>query len=141
MKPLLPAAFAVAMLAAPPALAQARRASAAPAWNKGAPLTITMSNRGFAPARLTLRQGAGYILRLRNVSDRTHTFSARSFFRLARVDPRDQAWVARNEVEVPAGRTATLHLIAPDTPNAIYDFRSTRIGDMGENMKGTIHVR
>ena len=138
---LISAALALAVLAAAPALGQPRRAPAAPAWDKGAPLTISMTNRGFSPARINLRQGAGYILRLRNASNRTHIFSAKDFFRLARVDPRDQAWVARNEVEVPAGRTATIHLIAPDTPDAVYDFRSTRIADAGEKVKGVIHVR
>ena len=125
----------LALLAAAPALAQT------PNWAKGTPLAVTMTNRGFTPARLTMKQGATYIVTFRNASDRTHNFSAHDFFKYARVSPADQAWVTKNEVLLKAGQRATIHLVAPDTPGARYAFRSTRVEDAASKMKGAIFVR
>ncbi|MDO6413743.1 cupredoxin domain-containing protein [Sphingomonas sp. BIUV-7] len=138
MKPL----FAVlpALLLAPTALA-APKPAPGPNWNRGTPLTVTMTNQGFVPARLALRQGGQYILRIRNPSDRTHSFSAKEFFGLARVSPADQAWIPRNEVELKPGQSATLHLVAPTTPGAMYYFKSTRVADAATKFKGAITVR
>lgn len=133
---LKPALLGLVLLAATPALAQK-----APSWAKGAPLTVTMTNRGFVPAQLTMKQGAGYIVRFHNASDRTHEFAAPAFFKLARVSPADQRWVSRNTLELRPGERATLHLIAPDTPGARYDYRSTRIEDAASKMKGAIYVK
>jgi uncharacterized cupredoxin-like copper-binding protein len=124
-----------ALLAATPALAQA------PDWSKGTPVGIVMTNQGFTPARIVLKNGAPYALHFRNRSDRTHSFSAPPFFRLARVAPRDAAWVAHNEVSLKPGQSATLHIIAPDTPGARYEYRSTRIADAASKMKGAIFVK
>jgi FtsP/CotA-like multicopper oxidase with cupredoxin domain len=110
-------------------------------WAKGTPLTVTMTNRGFTPARIVMRQGGQYVLRLRNPSDRAHTFSAKQFFAQARVSPRDQGLIPRDEVELKPGRSATLHLVAPTTPSALYTFKSTRIADAAANFKGEIVVR
>jgi FtsP/CotA-like multicopper oxidase with cupredoxin domain len=117
--------------------------SAAPAqnWNKGTPVNITVTNDRFIPARVNLRQGRTYILRIHNTSNRPHNFSSNRFFKYARVAPKDSGWVVHNEVKLAPGQRATLHIVAPDTPNAVYEFRSTRIQDAAENMKGTIYVR
>ena len=125
-----------------PALALAAPATTqVPNWAKGTPITVTMTNHGFSPARLTLRRSGAYTVRFRNPSDRTHTFTAKSFFAQARVSPADQAWISKNEIELKAGQNATLHLIAPDTPRAIYPYRSTRLEDATAKMKGEIHIR
>lgn len=130
------AILAAALLLALPAAAQAPIN-----WAKGTPLSVTMTNRGFVPARLSLRQGQQYVLRLRNPSDRAHTFSAKEFFAQARVSPRDSGLIPRNEVVLKGGQSATLHLVAPTTPNARYEFKSTRVGDAGTKYKGAIFVR
>lgn len=135
-KRLLLAALAVAG----PAAAQGGAASV-PSWSKGAPLTITVTNQGFTPRRIAMKSGQGYVLHVANRSDRGHNFSARSFFKLARVDPRDQAWVAEDEIKLAAGQRATVHIIAPTTPGARYDYRSTVLADAGEKMRGAIYVR
>jgi FtsP/CotA-like multicopper oxidase with cupredoxin domain len=132
MKPIL---LAAALIAAP--------AVAAPAvnWSKGAPVAITVTNDRFIPDRVTLRQGRQYVLTIHNRSNRKHNFAAGSFFKYARVAPRDSGWVTHDEVRLAPGQRATLHIFAPDTPNASYKFRSTRIEDAAEKMKGTIYVQ
>ena len=112
-----------------------------PNWAKGTPVSVTMTNHGFSPGRLTLRRNGAYIVRFRNPSDRTHTFTAKTFFAQARVSPKDQAWIGKDEIELKPGQSATIHLIAPDTPNAIYPYRSTRLEDAAAKMKGEIYVR
>lgn len=112
-----------------------------PDWNKGAPLTLTMTNKGFVPARIVMRSGRAYTLRIRNPSTRAHTFSAKAFFAQAGVSPRDQSLVARNEVELKPGASATLHLVAPTTPGALYAYKSTRVADAAMKYKGDIIVR
>jgi hypothetical protein len=117
--------------------------TAAPAqnWNKGAPLNVTVTNDRFIPNRITMKRGRTYVLRLHNRSDRSHNFSSNRFFKYARVKPADSGWVVHNEVRLKPGQRATLHIVAPDTPNAAYEFRSTRVADAAENMKGTIYVQ
>ncbi|PZU10372.1 cupredoxin domain-containing protein [Sphingomonas sp.] len=125
---------AIALIAAP-------AAAQAPNWAKGTQITVTMTNKGYAPRRITMRQGAQYVLRLRNPSDRAHTFAAKEFFAQARISPRDQGLIPRNEVVLKPGRSATLHIVAPTTPNALYTFKSTRIQDAASDFKGEIVVR
>ena len=127
--------IATLVLATLPAAAQAQN------WNKGAPIAITVTNDRFVPARLTLRRGATYVLRFHNASDRKHDFSAGTFFKYARVRQSDAGWVTHNAVELAPGQRATLHIVAPTTPNAVYDFRSNRIADAAEKMKGKIYVQ
>lgn len=124
-----------ALAAAAPAIGQT------PDWSKGKPVTIAMTDQGFAPAAVTLKSGASYVLHIVNRSDRAHNLSAKTFFDLALVDPRDQAWVAKDSVDLNAHGSATIHIVAPTTPGAKYAFRSTRIEDAGSKMKGAIYVR
>lgn len=131
MKILILAALAIAA----PAAAQK------PNWTKGTAVSVTMTNHGFQPERIVMKQSATYILHFRNRSDRTHNFSAPTFFKIARVSPADQAWVSKNQVELRPGQAAIVHIIAPDTPSARYEFRSTRIEDAASKMKGAIYVR
>ncbi|MEH3107476.1 MAG: cupredoxin domain-containing protein [Sphingomonas fennica] len=128
-------ALAFLALAAPVAV------QAQASFPKGAPVTVSASNEGFAPRQIVLRQGRPYTLTLRNVSDRPHSFSARTFFGIARVDPADAGRVADNKVELAPGQVVRLRIVAPTTPNAVYEFRSLQIADAGRDMKGTILVR
>lgn len=129
-------AFPLALLAG-----LAAPAAAAPDWSRGTPVRVTVTNDRFVPDAIALRRNRPYVLTLRNPSTRTHNFSAPSFFKYARVSPRDAGWVTDNAVTLRPGQTARLHIVAPDTPNARYDFRSTRLGDAAERLKGIITVR
>lgn len=130
--------FALATLLA---AASAQAAPPLPNWNKGTPIDITVTNDRFTPDRITLKRGAPYVLRIHNRSDRKHNFSAPKFFTMSRVSPRDSGWVTDDKVDLAPRQSATLHIVAPDTPNALYTFRSTNLLDAAENLKGEIRVR
>lgn len=132
-------ASALGLLA--PAILFAAAAAPAQNWAKGTPLSVTVTNDRFAPAQLTMKSGGQYILRLRNASDRKHNFSAPAFFKYARVSPADGRLISDNKVDLEPGQSATLHLVAPDTPNSHYEFRSTNLADAAEKLKGDILVR
>lgn len=144
---LLPAfalALAPLVLSAPASAAPPKKPAPAAKpinWKDGTPTSVTLTNKGYAPRRLVMKPGGQYVLRLHNPSDRAHTFAAKEFFALARVSPADQAWIPENEVVLKPGQSATLHLIAPTTPRALYTFKSTRITDAASNFKGEIVVR
>lgn len=125
----------LAIAAASPALAQGRTN-----WNRGTPITVRVDNDRFSPAQIRMRAGRPYILTIRNVSDRKHNFSAKTFFGIARVAPQDSGWVTDNKVDLAPGQTARLRIIAPATPNAVYEFRSTNLLDATSNLKGEILV-
>jgi uncharacterized cupredoxin-like copper-binding protein len=131
MKLLLVAPLAAFAL---PASAQAQN------WNKATPINVTVTDDRFIPARVSLKQGRPYVLRLHNSGTRKHNFSSDRFFKYARVRQSDSGWIVHNEVSLAPGQTARLHIVAPATPNAAYDFRSTRVSDAAEKMKGTIFV-
>ncbi|WP_076068912.1 cupredoxin domain-containing protein [Sphingomonas montana] len=122
-------------------VAAATGATAAAPVRRAVPITVGVNNERFTPARIMLRRGVSYVLTIRNRSDRRHNFSAPEFFRLARVAPRDAVLVRNDRVDVKAGRSATVHFRAPDTPNAVYRFRSTNLRDAATNMRGEILVR
>ncbi|SFS00570.1 cupredoxin domain-containing protein [Sphingomonas jatrophae] len=131
------AAFALlALAAATPTLA-----APSPNFNRGTPIAVTVTNDRFIPDRINLRRGRAYAITIRNASDRRHNFSAPDFFGLARVAPRDGRLVSDNKVDLRPGQRATIRIIAPDTPNAVYRFRSTNLLDAAEKLKGNIYVR
>ncbi|MET0270817.1 MAG: cupredoxin domain-containing protein [Sphingomonas sp.] len=142
VRPAIPGVFMLrlspALLLAVPALAVAQPA---PDWSKGTPITITVTNKGFTPARIDLRSGRGYVLRIRNVSDRRHNLSSPEFFTAARVAPGDSGWVTDDKVDLKAGQSARIRIVAPATRNAIYPFRSTNLLDAAAGMKGAFRVR
>jgi len=129
-----PFLFAAIAVATHPAAATAQN------WRKATPINVTVTDDRFIPARVTLKQGRPYVLRLHNSGTRKHNFSSDRFFKYARVRQSDSGWVVHNEVRLAPGQTARLHIVAPSTPNAAYDFRSTRVSDAAEKMKGTIFV-
>jgi FtsP/CotA-like multicopper oxidase with cupredoxin domain len=123
------------LIAAAPATAQTID------WNKGRSIAVTVNNDRFIPARIVLRSGQHYILRFRNASGRKHNFSAQKFFDVARVAPADARLVSNDDVNLDPGARATVRIVAPDTPGALYEFRSTVLGDAAEKMKGEIVVQ
>ncbi|WP_162527281.1 cupredoxin domain-containing protein [Sphingomonas solaris] len=133
--------LAAALLIAAATTSAATAAPPVPNWTKGTPIDVTVTNNRFTPDRLTLKRGRQYILRIHNRSDRKHNFSAPQFFTAARVSPRDSGWVTDDKVDLAPGQSATLHIVAPDTPNALFSYRSTNLLDAAENMKGEIRVR
>jgi plastocyanin len=134
-----PSAPFIAMLALA-GFAGGAAAQKGPAWGSGKTVAITVTNDGFAPARIVLKSGRHYTLRFHNASNRGHNFSAQKFFDIARVAPRDARLVHDDEVNLDAGQVATVRIIAPDTPGAAFTYRSTVLADAGRKMKGDIYI-
>jgi FtsP/CotA-like multicopper oxidase with cupredoxin domain len=110
-------------------------------WNKGRSIAVTVTNERFIPARIVLRANQHYILRFRNASGRKHNFSADKFFDVARVAPADARFVSNDDVNLNPGERVVVRIVAPDTPGALFTYRSTVLGDAAENMKGEIVVQ
>lgn len=127
--------FAAALTLAAPAVS-----AKAPGWGSGKAVTITVTNDRFTPSRITLKGGRHYTLRFHNPSNRGHNFSAKTFFDVARVAPADARKVSHDDVNLAAGQWTTVRIVAPTTPGAAYDFRSTVLADAAEKLKGTIYV-
>ena len=121
--------FALAIIAlAPPATAQAP-----------AVLNVQLSNYKFTPHDIVLDHGKAYVLRLQNVSDGGHDFTASDFFAAANIAPEDRGLIAEGAVEVPAGQVREIHLTAPAAGN--YHLKCSHSFHKMFGMSGSIVVR
>lgn len=116
-------------------------AAAAPPASAQVPtvFNVQLSNFKFTPRDIVLNQGRTYVLRLANVSDGGHDFTASEFFAAAAVAPADRALVAEGEVEVPAGQVREIHLTAPAA--GTYKLKCSHSFHKMFGMSGTIVVR
>ena len=76
-------------------------------------INVQLSSYKFTPKTIVLDHGRSYVLRLANVSDGGHDFTASKFFAAAKVAPEDRPLVAEGEVEVPPGQVREIRLTAP----------------------------
>ncbi len=122
--------FAVSLLALalPPAAAQAP-----------ATVEVRLSNFNFTPETIILDHGRPYTLRLVNIADGGHDFSAPVFFAAASVAPDDRRWVTEGKVEVAPGQVREIHLTAPAAGS--YKLKCTHTFHKMMGMSGTIVVR
>ena len=132
MKPILLALLAVAT----PAVAQA------PDWSKAEVISVTMTDHGFIPRSIPLRQGARYVLRIANRSDKGHNLTQKAFFDQSRVAPQDQRKTDDGQIVLAAGERTTVRFAAPLTRRGgTYEFASTVLGDADEDYKGVFIIR
>ena len=113
-----------------------------PAVAQPAPATVNvqLSNFKFAPESIVLEHGHSYVLRLQNVADGGHDFTAPDFFAAASVAAEDRAKVAEGEVEVPAGQVREIHLTAPAAAGT-YKLKCSHSFHKMFGMSGKIVVR
>jgi uncharacterized cupredoxin-like copper-binding protein len=78
-------------------------------------VNVQLANFSFTPETITLEHGRNYILRLANVADGGHDFTAPEFFASAILSAEDRKLVAEGEVEVPPGQVLEIRLSAPPT--------------------------
>lgn len=97
------AATIAALLAAP--------AAGAPEWRQARDFEVRLSNFDIEPAAMTLRAGEPVRLRLVNVSQAEHSFSASEFFRAAEIRGRDAQAISRGSIIVPAGDVREVVLV------------------------------
>lgn len=93
----------------PPASARADAVD----WARAQPVAVVLGEFHYEPARIVLRRGQPYVLRLQNAGRFSHTFTAPSFFRAVQVR-RDRAGEdieAAGGVVVAAGEVVEIGLV------------------------------
>lgn len=106
------------------------------------PVTIVMTDEGFAPRNVTLQRGHPYVLNLVNRSTKGHNLTQRAFFDAALVRGDDRRWVADGQIVLAAGERARVHFRAPSTRSGgSFEFSSTTLGDADKDYKGFFHIR
>jgi uncharacterized cupredoxin-like copper-binding protein len=86
-------------------------AAAAPDWRQSRDVEIRLSNTDMEPGRIQLKAGEPVRLRLVNISETGHSFSAAEFLSRARLRGRDKRLVAGGSIDVPAGAVRELVLV------------------------------
>lgn len=131
--------LSLAVLAAP---AAAQRPAPAPNWAKAQPIAITMTDHGFVPRRIALRQGAPYVLRVANRTDKGHNLTQKAFFAAARVRPQDRGATRDGQIVLRPGERVTVRFTAPVTRRGgTYLFSSTVLADADNDYKGVFVIR
>lgn len=102
-------------------------------------VNVQLANYKFAPKTIVLEHGRAYLLRLTNVSDGGHDFTAPKFFAAAAVASQDLRLVSEGEVEVPPGQVREIRLIAPAAGS--YGLKCTHSFHKLFGMSGRIIVR
>lgn len=126
----------VSRLLALPLLALAASAALA---QTPALVQVQLANFRFTPKSIALNHGQAYVLRLANVADGGHDFTAKEFFAAAEVAPGDRSLVQEGVVEVPAGQVREIHLTAPAAGS--YKLKCSHSFHKTFGMSGTIIVR
>jgi uncharacterized cupredoxin-like copper-binding protein len=86
-------------------------AAAAPDWRQSRDYEVRLSNLDIQPKTMQLRAGEPVRLRLVNISDAAHSFSAGQFFAKAQLRNRDKRLVSGGAIDVPAGDVREVILI------------------------------
>jgi uncharacterized cupredoxin-like copper-binding protein len=102
-------------------------------------VNVQLANFKFTPKSIVLDHGHAYVLRLQNVSDGGHDFTASDFFAAANVAAQDRRLVSEGEVEVPAGQVREIHLTAPAAGK--YSLKCSHSFHKMFGMSGSIIVR
>ena len=84
---------------------------AAQEWRMAPEYDVLLTSYDIAPKVIRLKAGEPVRLRFVNNSNQGHSFSARDFFRAAKLRKRDQALVADGNLEVPPLSTETIVLV------------------------------
>ena len=101
---------------------------------------VQLANFSFTPKDIVLDHGQSYVLRLANVSDGGHDFTAPQFFAASAIAAADRPLVTEGEVEVPPGQVREIHLTAPDAAGK-YHLKCSHSFHKMFGMSGSIIVR
>ena len=121
--------FPLIMLGAQPAASQAPTV-----------VNVQLANFSFTPKSITLDHGHSYVLRLANVADGGHDFSAEEFFAASAIAAEDRSLVTEGAVEVPPGQVREIHLTAPGAAGS-YHLKCSHSFHKMFGMSGSIVVR
>ncbi len=86
-------------------------------WTRVPRVNMRIRNNEYEPMIVQMTQGWPYVFRIRNRDDRAHSFNAERFLRSMAVirvtiDGNRQNETCVSSLEIPAGATAELHLVA-----------------------------
>lgn len=101
---------------------------------------IQLANFSFTPKTIVLDHGQSYVLRLANVADSGHDFTAPEFFAASTIAADDPSFVTEGEVEVPSGQVREIHLTAPGAAGK-YRLKCSHSFHKMFGMSGSIIVR
>jgi uncharacterized cupredoxin-like copper-binding protein len=101
---------------------------------------VQLANFSFTPKEIVLDHSHSYVLRLANVADGGHDFTAPEFFAASAVVAADRALIADGEVEVPPGQVREIHLTAPGAAGK-YHLKCSHSLHKMFGMAGSIIVR
>jgi len=103
-------------------------------------VNVQLANFSFTPKTIVLDHGRSYVLRLANVADGGHDFTAREFFAASAIAAEDRRLVTEGEVEVPPGQVREIHLAAPGAARE-YHLKCSHSFHKMFGMSGSIVVR
>lgn len=101
---------------------------------------VQLANFSFTPKTIVLDHGHSYVLRLANVADGGHDFTAPEFFAASAITADDRPLVTEGEVEVPPGQVREIHLTAPGAAGK-YHLKCSHSFHKMFGMSGSIVVR
>lgn len=112
-------------------------ASASVDFTQAETVEVRLSSFAFAPSEIRLQSGKPYVLKLFDKAG-GHDFTAPEFFAAARIAPEDAAKVAKGQIELKGGESASIRLV----PAAgTFDLTCTHFGHAALGMKGKIVVQ
>ncbi len=103
-------------------------------------VNVQLANFSFTPKSIVLDHGHSYLLRLTNVADGGHDFTAPEFFATSAIAAEDRRLVTEGEVEVPPGQVREIHLTAPGAAGN-YHLKCSHSFHKMFGMSGSIVVR
>jgi len=103
-------------------------------------IAVQLANFSFTPKSIVLDHGQSYVLRLANVADGGHDFTAPEFFAASAIAAADRPLVTEGEVEVPPGQVREIHLTAPGAAGS-YHLKCSHSFHKMFGMSGSIIVR
>ena len=103
-------------------------------------INVQLANFSFTPKTINLDHGQTYVLRLTNVADGGHDFTAHEFFSVAAIAADDRRFVTDGEVEVPPGQVREVRLTAPGAAGT-YKLKCSHSFHKMLGMSGSIIVR
>lgn len=103
-------------------------------------INVQLANFSFTPKSIVLDHGRSYVLRLANVADGGHDFTAPEFFAASAVAADDRRLIEGGEVEVPPGQVRDIHLTAPAAAGR-YHLKCSHSFHKMFGMSGSIIIR
>ena len=121
-------ALPIILLGAQPAVSQAPTV-----------INVQLANFSFIPKTIVLDHGRSYVLRLANIADGGHDFTAPDFFAASRIAVEDRGLTAEGDVEIPPGQVREIHLTAPAAGS--YNLKCSHSFHKMLGMSGKILIR